>query len=1053
MMIVRIKIILLLILFITSNLFSQAQSEAVKRQAQNLMNEGRYAEAVDQLNKYISLNPQLAEGYHLRGLCYEQMTQFQYAVLDLRRALRLDPANLVISKDLNRVISYWHQQLYQKIEGHKRDIAVNPDYPFYYLEIGKSYRWLEEWQNAEYWYDEYLKRDDNASPDEIIRYTEILAKTGSIRKGEKILKKYVERHPDDWRLWSRYGYFTLWLGKYDIAEDAFKRALEMKPFFKEAQDGLDLAQNKAYLRLNQPRSFERVYPIDRYYSIVNRYPENDSIRFLLAQNLVKANRYEEAYQQLTLLQNKYYDNEKFQALYNLVTNYRDSTNNSKIAYYTEILKNNPGDKEAVLKLAEAYSNLIEYDDAIEVLSEYLADKPEDSDLDVRYAYARYCAWNYEWERAIAQLDKLIELDPENTDYKLLRAQIAVWTVLDLDLAEKYLLEVIDKKPRELQAYLSLVSLYSWKKNFDEAKKYLDIAKQLAPNSQLVASVESTYELHLSAYEELKALEIRGEAQILYSEGKCEEARAKYEEYFEKKPEPTREEYAEYAGILAGGGAAEKALEIYDRLLNEKYDPNDKFDFRIAVERIKIYHELEDTAAIKSEMEKLANVDAPDMQILLLKGDAFAAAGFFGKADSVYKTVRSETDDPQTQREIDQKYVLMASYMTKSGKLEEAEDLIEELENEIEDRDLLQQVRYQKMFLGDAYAARREWGDAEDIYEELEEEFSDSLNINLVKQRLSWIPPYGLEKGLISFRDFVRRLFPTNINITPYTTKYIDNFDLDYFNYGARVEGGFLGFLGFGAQWQRAGFKNNSYVKHLTGLKLIASIYPLKNLVLTGSKGELNISGEQRKNVWDAMVRYFIEEKFSAAFSFERNDARLILLSPLLVPYSMNTDIYRFNSSYNYKKTLYLSLFYNYLSVSDGNIGNYFQLRIGKRFFTFNSLIEEEKQKGSGVIGYEYYFADYGFNSPYYFTPQNYISHSLWADFILENSEKLALKTGGKVGYLPVLDFIVSELYAEAVYKPFEYFYISGRISYANSYRYDTGYKALSAYLSLFWNIY
>ncbi len=1051
MMIVRLKIILLLILF-TSDLFSQTQSEAIKRQAQELMNEGRYAEAVDQLNKFISLNPQLAEGYHLRGLCNEQMTQFQYAVLDLRRALRLDPANLVISKDLNRVISYWHQQLYQKIEGHKRDIAINPDYPFYYLEIGKSYRWMEEWQNAEYWYDEYLKRDDNASPDEIIRYTEILAKTGSISKGEKILKKYVERYPDDWRLWSRYGYFTLWLGKYKIAEDAFRRALDIKPYFKEAQDGLDLAQDKAYLRLSQPRSFERVYPIDRYYSIVNRYPENDSIRFLLAQDLIKANRYEEAYQQLTLLQNKYYDSEKFQKLYNLVTNYRDSTNNSNIAYFTEILKNNPGDKNAVLRLAEAYANLIKYDDAIEVLSEYLADKPENAELDVRYAYARYCAWNYEWERAIAQLDKLIEIDPDNTDYKLLRAQIAVWTVLDLDLAEKYLLEIVEKKPQELQAYLSLVSLYSWKKNFDEAKKYLDIAKQLAPNSQLVESVESTYELHLSAYEELKALEIRGEAQILYSEGKCEEARTKYEEYFKKKEEPTREEYAEYAGILACGGDKAEALKIYDRLLNEKFDPNDKLDFRISVERIKIYYELGDTSAIQKEIEKIASINIPDTQILLLKADAFAAAGYFQKADSIYSEIKSQTDDPVSKKEIDQKYILMAGYMTKLGHLDEAEDVIEKLESRIDDNDLLKQVRYQKMFLGDAYAARNKWGAAEDIYEELAEEFDDSSNISLVKQRLSWIPPYGIEKGLISVRNFVSRLFPTNINITPYTTTYVDNFDLDYFNYGTRVEGGFLGFFGFGAQWQRAEFKNDSKAKHLTGLKLIASIFPHKNLVLTGGKGTLNIDGESRKDIWDILIRYNLEEKFAATFSFERNDARLILLSPLLIPYNLNTDIYRFNSSYNYKHSLYLSLFYNYLEVSDGNIGNDIQIRIGKRFFSFNTLINNEKGKGSGLLGYEYYFADYGFQSPYYFTPQNYVSHSLWADFILEKSDNLTLKTGGKIGYMPLLDFIVSEFYADAVYKPFEYFFISGRISYANSYRYDTGYKAFSAYLSLFWNI-
>ena len=203
-----VKICILIFLLIIPVSLAQKKSDAVKQQAVSLMNEGRIKEAIDQLNKYIASDPRQADGYHLRGLCYEKTTEYQYAVLDLRRAIRLDPNNRQIKNDLDRVISIWHQQLYRKIEGHKRDVAIDPNNPYSYLEIGKCYRWLEEWNDAETWYDRYLERDDNASADEIIRYTEILAKTGSITKGEKVLKKYVERYPEDWRLWSRYGYFT-----------------------------------------------------------------------------------------------------------------------------------------------------------------------------------------------------------------------------------------------------------------------------------------------------------------------------------------------------------------------------------------------------------------------------------------------------------------------------------------------------------------------------------------------------------------------------------------------------------------------------------------------------------------------------------------------------------------------------------------------------------------------------------------------------------------------------------------------------------------------------
>ena len=146
-----------------------------------------------------------------------------------------------------------------------------------------------------------MKRDDNASPDEIIRYTEILAKTGSIVKGEKILKKYVERYPDDWRLWSRYGYFTMWLAKYSIAKNAFETALGFKPFFKEAQDGLDMVNNEAYVNQQSPRAFEKEYPIDRYYRLLRRKPKDIEMRYKLVDELIAANRIEEAYDQLKII--------------------------------------------------------------------------------------------------------------------------------------------------------------------------------------------------------------------------------------------------------------------------------------------------------------------------------------------------------------------------------------------------------------------------------------------------------------------------------------------------------------------------------------------------------------------------------------------------------------------------------------------------------------------------------------------------------------------------------------------------------------------------------
>lgn len=1027
-----VKILFIIFIFFTAIIYPQTRSEGLKRQAEFLISEGRYKEAIDQLHKFISANPQLAEGYHIRGLCYEKTTEFQYAVLDLRRARRLDPGNQGIQKDLNRVIAVWHKQLYQKIEGHERDIAIDPNYAFSYLEIGKCYRWLEEWNNAEIWYDEYLKRDDKASPDEIIRYTEILTKTGSITKGEKILKKYVERYPGDWRLWSRYGYFTLWLGKYKIAEDAFIKALDFKPFFKEAEDGLDQVHNQAYMLKYQPRSFERVYPIDRYYSTLKKDPENDETRFNLINELVTADRYEEAYQQLQFLQSKYSEEERFKNLYKTVTEHRDSTYNDKIARYTEVLKNNPDDKETVIKLAEAYANLLYYDSAIEILSEYLQNVPEDQDLDARFLYAKYCAWNYEWENAITQLNKLLEHDPENLDYQLLRGQIAVWTVLDFDVAEKYLLNVISKRPDDLSALFSLASMYSWKKNFPEAKKYLDEAKRLDPTNPEVESAESNYALHVSAYEEVQVFEIRKDAGILALEGKCEESRTKYEEYFSKRTAPTRDELIEYADVVTCTGDYPKAIEIYTQLLDEE------FDYKIALQRARNYYYNKDTVTARTELESLSKLSPDDNEAKLYLADAYAVTAQPYKAEEIYRYLKTQTEDSSEVKQLDERMALLGEYFIMNHDLDKANDLYDELLENTADTSLIRNINGKRLYLGDAYALADEWGEAEDIYDELLDAATDTADIRIINQRISWIPPSAFSRGLSSFGNIAT---PTNVGLAPFFTSYRDNQDFTLLNYGGRVDAGFVGFLGLGALWSRTNISINNYERNLTTLKGVGSIFFSKIVSLAFSYGVLTIPGEQNKNVGDAAFRIEEPEHFSIAAYYENNDARLLLYSQNMLFVRLKSELYRFSGYYQYKDVSRISMLYGYYKISDTNKGNDFQIRLGKKFFE------------NSMLGYEYYFADYAFVSQYYYSPQKFASHSLWGEYKYQVAPPVVTKIGGKIGYVPDADFIVSELYGEINYKPALYFNLTGRIGYADSFRYDSSYKSLNASLSVYWSVF
>jgi tetratricopeptide (TPR) repeat protein len=1065
------KICFVILIITIPALFAQPRIDAIKNQANSLIRDGRYKEAIDQLNKYISSNPREAEGYHLRGLCYEKTTEYQYSVLDLRRARSLDPQNQQIKVDLDRVITIWHELLYKKIEGHKRDLAIDPKNSFTYLEIGKSYRWLEEWNDAEIWYDKYLERDDNASPDEIIRYTEILAKTGSITKGEKILKKYVERYPDDWRLWSRYGYFTLWLGKNKIAEEAFSKALGFKPFFKEAQDGMDLVKNQAYLTQYQPRSYERVYPIDRYYGILKKTPEKDEIRFNLIDELINANRYDEAYQQLQLLQNKYVEDERFKSLSKTVNEYRDSTMNNQIAVYTDSLKNNPNNKNCVLKLSASYANLFYYDDAIRILEEYLSNVPEDQDHDARFQLAKYCAWNYEWEKAISILNRLIELEPDNLDYQLLRGQIGVWTVLGFDIAEYYLLNVVANRPESIDAYLALSSLYAWKKDFPESRKFLDIAKRIAPNSVEVEGGENNYALHLSAYEEQKVFEIRQQAAAYSAEGNCAEAVATYEIYKSKRTALSKEEMKEYATYASCAHDYAKAIAVYDTLLQQEYD------YDIALHRARDYYNNGDTTLAMTEMEKLSRINPDDQLAKLYLADAYTVTNQLDKSELIFRELRYKSADTEGKEEledydyyssdvfreylesgntafgpdssimeeaknqVDNRMLFLADAYVKNKKFEQAENIYDELQNTSKDSTVLKDMPMRKMFLGDAYTLEKEYGKAKDIYYDLLDETKDTAEIHLLEQRISWMPPSGFQKGIYGIGSFFSYFLPTNIGIAPFSNSYNDNQDFSLWNYGVRVDAGFLGFLGLGASWNKSNINTSGTKNIFTSLKGLASLFFSQRVTASGSLGVLDIPGEKKKLIGDITLRYDNPEILSISGYYENNDARLLLFSPSLNKIRLKSEVYRLTASYQYKNQLRVSGHYSYYEISDGNFGNDLQFRFGRSFVE------------NAMFGYEYFFSDYAFVSSYYYSPQEFASHSIWGEYLWSPEKDLKTKIGGKIGYVPKVDFMIGELFGEVSYNPVSLLKLTARLGYSNSYRYDSSYQSISALFSIFWSIY
>ncbi len=627
------KSFVLLLLFSVSFVYSQDKivREDLKTSAENQMRVGRYGEAIDLLNKFISANPRFAVGYHLRGLSFEARGQYQQSVLDLRRATRLSPNNQTYINDLNRILTTWHDLLRKKIQGHEREIAIDPSKAVNYLEIGKSYRFLEEWEIAEEWYDQYLARDDNASPDEIIRYTEILAKTGSLKKGEIILEKFVKRYPEDWRLWSRYGYFLLWLAKYPQAKNAFEASLTLKPFFQEAQDGLDLVNREGYLRQNTPRSFEQVYPIDRYYNILRRNPDDHETRFKLIDDLIKANRVEEAYQQLQILSIEFMDDPRYEEKWEYVTNYRDENYNKKIEEYLAKLETNPNDKTALKEVTQYYSYLEDYEEAFNWYETYFTNNPNDKDKELRFQFSKTAAWARYFDKSIEVIDGLLLEEPNNLDYQLMKGQLLVWTDGDIVQAKSFTENVLSRRPNNLEALLLMGLIKIREKQFDEAQNYADQAKSIDPINNEVIKLQSNIDFQRMRAEEerLYAIIEKGRQQVM--KGNCKSALPFYEDYL-SQAEPNILILKEYGDVNFCAKNYNMALEIYNSVLDEGYD------YDVKLERAKVYFALGDSLIAVKEFEELVKEDSLNFEANLYLGDSYAKIEEYDLAEAKYDSL-------------------------------------------------------------------------------------------------------------------------------------------------------------------------------------------------------------------------------------------------------------------------------------------------------------------------------------------------------------------------------------------------------------------------------
>lgn len=635
----------LISLSINGLFYCQDLSVLLLRESKDKINSGQYGEAIDLLNRYISANPRDVEGYNLKGFCHEKRAEFESAVYYYRSALKLDPENSTVNENLTRTLRLWNKILYNKIEGHKREIAIDPDKAVNYLEIGKSYKNLGEWEEAEKWYDVYL-RMEKASPDEIIRYTEILAQNNHISKGELILKKYCEEFPDDHRLWSRYGYFSYWLGEKNTAIYAFRNALELRPFFKEAMDGLYLAQGKGYIYIiNDTVSYRRSglegykkyagYPVDNYYLALQSQPLNHQLRIKLIRELIKTERFEEAYQQLQKLQMYQQEIENFDQLKDEVLKKREEFILNQINIYKEKLKTDASDQESLLKLVGYLFESGDKSVGFDYMKNFLEKNP--NARDVRYNYALRLLWEGRYKAAKIQAEILLDLHPQNDSYKILWSKLSYWLNEDLSIAASLLSQVIGKDPGNTDALITLINLKLALDENKEAENYNLLLLKNDPDNLQGKKLKYIIELEKLRDDAEKNNKLLSRARALQINDSCTQAIEFYNKYLSNAG-TNPNVLGELAQAYICSGNYNRAVAIYDSILSIRYDYN--------TDKIRAQTILWSGDSVKAlnEFKRLAEGNRDDYELMLWLGDAYMMNNQTGKAKEIYNLIAEKFPD-------------------------------------------------------------------------------------------------------------------------------------------------------------------------------------------------------------------------------------------------------------------------------------------------------------------------------------------------------------------------------------------------------------------------
>jgi tetratricopeptide (TPR) repeat protein len=222
--------------------------------------------------------------------------------------LRIDPQNLLAREGVRRTQSRNSGTVQRTLEGLKLQVTTNPNDQGLLLRYAHALYDARQFRQAAQYYDQYLQRGQPV-PDIVHRYLiSIASYEGDNNRGEQAAERFLSLYPSDSNLHMRLGYFRLWQGKRQTAQSAFAEAIRLNANNREAQQGLAQTHQQTQAA---PAAGPVEFIVDRLMRELKSEPENDEKRFDLIHQLIRYDRFFEAYDQLVLLAERHDTSERW----------------------------------------------------------------------------------------------------------------------------------------------------------------------------------------------------------------------------------------------------------------------------------------------------------------------------------------------------------------------------------------------------------------------------------------------------------------------------------------------------------------------------------------------------------------------------------------------------------------------------------------------------------------------------------------------------------------------------------------------------------------------